>query len=100
MENLVYLPVLMALGGLAYMAYLWGWVSKQDAGTGKMQEISTAIAEGALSFLNAEYRVLSYFCRSCGGSFSGSNHFYRIRQFKYVDFRSVYYRGGFLGYCG
>jgi K(+)-stimulated pyrophosphate-energized sodium pump len=61
MENLVYLPIVMALGGLAYMAYLWGWVSKQDAGSGKMQEIATAIAEGALSFLNAEYRVLTIF---------------------------------------
>jgi K(+)-stimulated pyrophosphate-energized sodium pump len=61
MENLVYLPVVLALGGLAYMAYLWGWVSKQDAGNDKMQEISTAIAEGALSFLNAEYRVLTIF---------------------------------------
>jgi K(+)-stimulated pyrophosphate-energized sodium pump len=61
MENLVYLPIVLALGGLAYMAYLWGWVSKQDAGNEKMQEISTAIAEGALSFLKAEYRVLSIF---------------------------------------
>jgi K(+)-stimulated pyrophosphate-energized sodium pump len=61
MENLVYLPIALALGGLAYMAYLWGWVSKQDAGNEKMQEISTAIAEGALSFLNAEYRVLTIF---------------------------------------
>ncbi len=61
MENLVYLPVVLALGGLAYMAYLWGWVSKQDAGNEKMQEIATAIAEGALSFLNAEYRVLTVF---------------------------------------
>ena len=61
MENLVYLPVVLALGGLAYMAYLWGWVSKQDAGNEKMQEIATAIAEGALSFLKAEYRVLTIF---------------------------------------
>jgi K(+)-stimulated pyrophosphate-energized sodium pump len=61
MENLVYyLPIFGALG-LAYMFYLWGWVSKQDAGNSKMQEISTAIAEGALSFLKAEYRVLSIF---------------------------------------
>ncbi len=61
MENLVYLPIGLALVGLAYMAYLWTWVSKQDAGSGKMQEIATAIAEGALSFLNAEYRVLTIF---------------------------------------
>ena len=34
---------------------------KQDAGDGKMKEISDHIYEGALAFLNAEYRLLSYF---------------------------------------
>jgi len=37
------------------------WVMKQDAGDGKMKEISDHIYEGALAFLNAEYRLLSYF---------------------------------------
>jgi K(+)-stimulated pyrophosphate-energized sodium pump len=61
MENLLYLLPVFGLVGLAYMAYLWTWVSKQDAGDSKMQEIATAIAEGAMSFLNAEYRVLMTF---------------------------------------
>jgi K(+)-stimulated pyrophosphate-energized sodium pump len=61
MENLLYLLPVFGLVGLAYMAYLWAWVSKQDAGDSKMQEIATAIAEGAMSFLNAEYRVLVIF---------------------------------------
>ena len=61
MENLLYLLPVFGLVGLAYMAYLWTWVSKQDAGDSKMQEIATAIAEGAMSFLNAEYRVLMIF---------------------------------------
>ena len=34
---------------------------KQDAGDGKMKEISDHIYEGALAFLNAEYRLLTYF---------------------------------------
>ena len=34
---------------------------KQDAGDGKMKEISNHIYEGALAFLNAEYRLLSIF---------------------------------------
>jgi K(+)-stimulated pyrophosphate-energized sodium pump len=34
---------------------------KQDAGDGKMKEISDHIYEGALAFLNAEYRLLSVF---------------------------------------
>ena len=61
MENLVYgLPV-FGLVGLAYMAYLWSWVTKQDGGDGKMQGIASAIAEGAMSFLKAEYRILAIF---------------------------------------
>jgi K(+)-stimulated pyrophosphate-energized sodium pump len=37
------------------------WVMKQDAGDGKMKEISDYIYEGALAFLNAEYRLLAIF---------------------------------------
>ena len=37
------------------------WVMKQDAGDGKMKEISDHIYEGALAFLNAEYKLLSIF---------------------------------------
>ena len=37
------------------------WVMKQDAGDGKMKEISDHIYEGALAFLNAEYRLLAIF---------------------------------------
>lgn len=61
MENLIYALPFFGLVGLAYMAYLWKWVSSQDAGNAKMQGIATAIAEGALAFLNAEYRVLGVF---------------------------------------
>jgi K(+)-stimulated pyrophosphate-energized sodium pump len=32
---------------------------KQDAGDGKMKEISDYIYEGALAFLQAEYRLLA-----------------------------------------
>jgi K(+)-stimulated pyrophosphate-energized sodium pump len=34
---------------------------KQDAGDGKMKEISDYIYEGALAFLQAEYRLLAFF---------------------------------------
>ncbi|MCL4135081.1 UNVERIFIED_CONTAM: hypothetical protein GTU68_057205 [Idotea baltica] len=37
------------------------WVTKQDAGSGKMQEIAKAIADGALAFLKAEWRVMGIF---------------------------------------
>lgn len=37
------------------------WVRKQSSGDAKMQEISSAIKEGALAFLSAEYRLLLIF---------------------------------------
>lgn len=61
MESLVYLLPLFGILGLVYMYFLFGWVSKQDAGAEKMQGIATHIAEGAMAFLKAEYRVLSIF---------------------------------------
>ena len=51
----------MALIGLLYMMVKQSWVLKQDAGDGKMKEISDHIYEGALAFLNAEYRLLTLF---------------------------------------
>ena len=43
------------------MAIKKSWVLKQDAGDGKMKEISDYIYEGALAFLKAEYRLLTFF---------------------------------------
>ncbi|MFT5126106.1 MAG: K(+)-stimulated pyrophosphate-energized sodium pump [Verrucomicrobiales bacterium] len=37
------------------------WVNKQDPGTEKMQELGTAIREGAMAFLSRQYRVLGGF---------------------------------------
>ncbi len=51
----------MAVIGLAFMLYKQAWVLKQDAGDGKMKEISDYIYEGALAFLKAEYRLLTFF---------------------------------------
>jgi K(+)-stimulated pyrophosphate-energized sodium pump len=62
MESMmIWMPIAMALLGLAYMLVKKSWVMKQDAGDGKMKEISDHIYEGALAFLNAEYRLLAFF---------------------------------------
>ena len=58
---MIYMPIAMAILGLIYMIIKQSWVMKQDAGDGKMKEISDHIYEGALAFLNAEYRLLSIF---------------------------------------
>ena len=59
--NIIYIPLLFSLIGLAYMLIRASWVRKQNAGSERMVEISTAIKEGALAFLNAEYRLLFIF---------------------------------------
>ena len=62
MESMIiYMPIVAALIGLAYMLVKKSWVMKQDAGDGKMKEIADHIYEGALAFLNAEYRLLAIF---------------------------------------
>ena len=58
---MIWMPIAMAVLGLAYMLVKKSWVMKQDAGDGKMKEISDHIYEGALAFLNAEYRLLAIF---------------------------------------
>jgi K(+)-stimulated pyrophosphate-energized sodium pump len=55
------MPIAAAIIGLIFMFVKKTWVMKQDAGDGKMEEISNHIYEGALAFLNAEYRLLTIF---------------------------------------
>ncbi len=61
MENLIYAVPAMGIIGLLYTFVKFMWVSKQDAGTPRMKEISDYIAEGAMAFLKAEWKVLGYF---------------------------------------
>lgn len=58
---MIYAPIVMAIVGLLFMAIKRSWVLKQNPGDGKMKEISDHIYEGALAFLNAEYRLLAVF---------------------------------------
>ena len=61
MELMIWMPIVMAILGLIYMWIKQSWVMKQDAGDGKMKEISDYIYEGALAFLSAEYKLLAIF---------------------------------------
>lgn len=61
MDNLIYVPIALAVLGLVFMLIKMAWVKKQSAGNEKMVEISQNIKEGALAFLNAEYRLLAIF---------------------------------------
>jgi len=61
MDKLIYLVPVLGVVGLLYTFIKFSWVSKQDPGNARMQEISKHIAEGAMAFLKAEWKILSYF---------------------------------------
>jgi len=61
MYKLIYLVPVMGAIGLLYTFFKYAWVSRQDPGNARMQEISRYIAEGAMAFLKAEWKILSYF---------------------------------------
>ena len=61
MDKLIYLVPVMGVIGLLYTLVKFKWVSKQDAGNERMKEISNYIAEGAMAFLKAEWKILGYF---------------------------------------
>lgn len=61
MELIVkFLPAFGVLG-LIFVFLKNGWVSKQEAGNERMTRIAKSIADGAMSFLKAEYKILSIF---------------------------------------
>ncbi|WP_291911150.1 sodium-translocating pyrophosphatase [Chitinophaga sp. CB10] len=59
--NIVYLVPCFGLLALLFTALRSAWVSRQDAGNEKMMEIAAHIAKGAMAFLKAEYKILTYF---------------------------------------
>jgi K(+)-stimulated pyrophosphate-energized sodium pump len=61
MDKLFYLVPLMGVVGLLYTLWKFKWVSAQEAGSDRMKEISNYIAEGAMAFLRAEWKILGYF---------------------------------------
>ncbi len=60
-KNLVFLIPLFGVVGLLFMAAKSAWVTKQVAGDAKMTELAGYIADGAMAFLRAEWRILAYF---------------------------------------
>ena len=60
MENMYYV---IGAGILAMLYAFWktSWINNQDQGNDRMVKIGASIADGAMAFLKAEYRVLSIF---------------------------------------
>ncbi|WP_082161532.1 sodium-translocating pyrophosphatase [Rufibacter radiotolerans] len=61
MQTILYAIPAFGLVALLFTAIKSAWVTKQDAGDEKMSTIARYISEGAMAFLKAEYKVLTYF---------------------------------------
>lgn len=79
---MIYLVPAFGVIGLLVMAYKSAWVGKQDAGDQNMQDLAKHIADGAMAFLKAEWRVLSIFVAITAAllAYSGTIHEVNGRQ--------------------
>jgi K(+)-stimulated pyrophosphate-energized sodium pump len=75
-DYVIYLVPALGIIGLIVMAIKSAWVSKQDAGDKNMQELAGYIADGAMAFLKAEWKVLSIFVAIAAAllAYSGTIH--------------------------
>ena len=98
----IYLVPAFGILGLVVMAIKSAWVSKQDAGDAKMQELAGYIADGAMAFLKAEWKVLSIFVVITAAllAYSGTIHEVNGRQIhsQLADRDRIYHRRRVLGY--
>jgi K(+)-stimulated pyrophosphate-energized sodium pump len=78
MENVIYLIPALGIIGLIVMAIKSAWVNKQDAGDKNMQELAGYIADGAMAFLKAEWKVLSIFVVFASALLAYSGTFHEI----------------------
>ena len=81
-DYVIYLAPGLGIVGLVVMAIKSAWVGKQDAGDAKMQELAGHIADGAMAFLKAEWKVLSIFVVITAAilAYSGTIHEVNGRQ--------------------
>ncbi len=101
MESLLYFIPLFGVIALIYIFFKAKWVNAQSAGDAKMIEIADAIAEGAMAFLKAEYRMLAVFVVIAGialgilSTIVVSSHWLIVVAFVLGAFFSAF--AGFIG---
>jgi K(+)-stimulated pyrophosphate-energized sodium pump len=57
--DIILFALICGTAGVAYALVTAAWVSKQDAGSQRMQDISNAVKEGAYAFLAREYKTVA-----------------------------------------
>ena len=61
MENKLFYVFGSGLIAMLFAFFKTSWINKQDEGSDRMKKIGKSIADGAMAFLKAEYRILSVF---------------------------------------
>ena len=87
--------------GLLFAFWKTGWITRQDEGTEDMKRIGASIADGAMAFLRAEYKVLVIFviviAILLGGSNWGNNDSSSLIALSFVTGALASGLAGFLG---
>ena len=73
MEYLIYVAPAAGVLALLYAFMKAGWVKKQDSGDDRMKDIAGQIQDGAIAFLKAEYKVLTFFVVAVAGLLAFAN---------------------------
>ena len=61
MKNNLLLIMLSGLLAMGFAFWKTSWINKQSQGNDRMKSIGASIADGAMAFLKAEYRILAVF---------------------------------------
>jgi K(+)-stimulated pyrophosphate-energized sodium pump len=59
MSGIILFALICGVIGVLYALITAAWVSKQDAGSDRMQQIANAVKEGAVAFLAREYKTVA-----------------------------------------
>ena len=101
MDQIIFLLPIIAVLGFIFIAFKSRWVSKQEIGNEKMSVIAKHIADGAMAFLKAEYKILSVFVAAVAVLlFAKSTNETTSNGYVVISFISGALLSGFAGFIG
>jgi len=96
MENLIYILPVFGLIALVYLTIIARWVVRQDAGDSKMSVIAGNIAEGAMAFLKAEYRILAIYVIIAGTGLGFLSQVDKVAEHSHILIVAAFVTGCFF----
>ncbi len=99
MDNLFYV---LGAGVLAMLFSFWktSWINSQDEGNDRMKKIGKSIADGAMAFLKAEYRILAIFVIIVAGLLAFAANSQDDSMFISLSFLVGAFASGLAGFLG